>query len=807
MGSLSANGSVRQSDFYKRIVRFRRNQKLWPLLFANGAGPLRNRLYWPDMRRIARRPKSRPALRDPGGAGLTAAWKHPAWRTHTRRMLWLWALIVMAYSNSFQSALVFDNGPVITQDPRIRAVTAKNVEAILTGQYWYINSNVGLYRPLTTLSYLLNYAALGNGIRPAGYHWINVALHAANVTLVYGLGMLIWAAPEPAWALAAIWGLHPLLTEAVTNIVGRADLLAAFGVLMGLLCHGRAIATTKWRRVAWLAALVAAQTVGLFSKENAAVLPILMLLFDFTSPRRAPWRKRAFSYTVIVIPLAAFLCLSSAITHMQIDFVENPLIGAGFWTARMTAVKVMGKLMWLFVWPYRLSADYSYNAVPLFAWQPWRWEDAKALLALVACLCAASVASFLALRRRRVGRPAVFFLGFFFLALAPTSNVFVLIGSIMAERFMYLPSVGLAGCVMAATYALSRLRFFQRPASGGAAWAALGVLLFFYAARTYARNFDWQDARSLWKSAAKVSPLAARAHYNLGRELAHVRNRLPDAVAEFQAALKIRPDFADAYNNLGDALSRIPGRLPEAIAAYRSALRLEPNHADAHNNLGDAFASMPGHLPEAIAEFRAALLIEPGHPKAHTNLANALMQIPGGFEDAIAEYEMAVRLQPDNAEAHNNLGDALARVPGRLSDAVAEYQAALSLEPDHAEGHYNLGNALARAGRLLEAATEYEAALRLDPNFAAAHSNLGNVLAQIPGRLNDAIAEYRAALRLDPDFAPAHYNLGEALAQTPGGLRAAIAEYEVALRLKPDPHLREMLDRLRASRLPAGSSR
>ena len=405
-------------------------------------------------------------------------------------------------------------------------------------------------------------------------------------------------------ALAAIWGLHPLLTESVTNIVGRADLLAAFGVLAGLLCYVRGASAAGWRKLAWLVGLAAAQAVGLFSKENAAVLPGAMLLFDLTWSERATWRQRAPAYAVVALPFAAFFYLRSGLQpHMLIDSAENPLASAGFWTARLTAVKVVGKCLWLFLWPAHLSADYSYDAVPLFGWQASTWENAKALIALAACLGAALLAILLAVRWRRTGKPLFFFLVFFFVALSPTSNLIVLIGSIMAERFLYLPSVGLAGCVVAAIHALGQRRSLMLP--------TLGLVCLALAARTYARNSDWQDDLSIWTSAVNVCPESARPHYNLGNALSNLPGRLPEAIAEYQAALRIRPDHADARHNLGNALSGIPGRLPEAIAEYRAALRIRPDFADAHNDLGNALSAIPGRLPEAIAEYQAALRIQP----------------------------------------------------------------------------------------------------------------------------------------------------------------------------------------------------
>ena len=744
--------------------------------------------------------KPRLASTPSAATGSTTKGTGPAWRRHLWRLLPIWGLVLVAYSNSFQGALVFDSAPVIAQDPRIRQATPENIESILTGGYWHIHPTAGLYRPFTTFSYLLNYAVLGNGPRPVGYHWVNFVLHELNVALVYSLGLLTLGEAAPALALAAIWGLHPVLTESVTNIVGRADLLAALGVLAGLLCHARGAPAVGRHKVAWLAALAAAQTFALFSKESGAVLPVLMLLYNLTWPERGKWRHAALAYAVVALPLVVFFCLRSGVNlHMLIDHSENPLVGAGFWTAHLTAVKVIGKFLWLFLWPAYLSADYSYNAVPLFGWRISNWEDAKALIALAVLLGAALLALLLAVRWRRTGKPLLFFLAFFFVALSPTSNLIVRIGSIMAERFLYLPSIGLAGCIVAAACMLGRWQPLPLRLAAPVAWAALGLVCLAFTARTYARNIDWQDGLSLWTSAVNVCPESAKAHYNLAKELEHIPGRLPEAIAEYRQAVRIEPDRPDAHNNLGDALLLTPGGLPAAIAEYQAALRIHPDLAETHNNLGNALAQIPHRLPDAIAEFQTALRLEPRNAEVHYNLANALAQIPHRLPDAIAEYQTALRIQPDHADAHNNLANALSGIPGRLPDAIAEYQAALRIQPDLAAAHNGLANALAAIpGRLPEAIAEYQATLRIRPDSAEAHYNLGNALAMTPGRMAQAIGEFEAAVRIEPDFFEAHVSLGKALALTPGRLREALAEYQAALRIRPDPEVRQTMERLQA---------
>jgi protein O-mannosyl-transferase len=664
---------------------------------------------------------------------------------------------------------------------------------ILTEGYWHGNTTSGLYRPLTTSSYLLNYAVFGNGTHPEGYHWVNLALHGINVSLVYLLGMLVLDAAAPALALAALWGVHPLLTESVTNVVGRADLLATFAVLAGLLCYVKSASVPGRRKLLWVAALPITQAVGLFSKENAAVLPGVMLLYDLTWRGRAAWRGRVPAYAALVPPFAVFFYLRSALPmHILARFADNPLSGADFWTARLTAIKVIGKYLWLFIWPAGLSADYSYNAVPLFGWHPLEWNDVKALIALALCLGAA----LLAVRTYRTRKPLFFFLLFFFVALVPTSNLAILIGSIMAERFVYLPSIGLAGCAIAAICALDRQVTRQRLWVARAAWIALGFLCLACAARTYARNFDWLDERSLWTSAVDVCPESAKARYNLGNALLPLPGRLPDAIAEFQAALRIEPGNAAAHFSLGSAVSQLPGRLPDAIAEYQAALRIDPHYAAAHSNLGLALANS-GRWPEAIAEYQTALRINPDLAEAHDNLGLALAN-SGRWPEAIAEYEAALGINPDYAEALNNLGLALANSGRRWQEAIAEYEAALRINPGLAGVHFNLGNALSQLpGRLPDAIAEYQAALRIVPRYAKAHNNLGLALAN-SGRWQEAIAEYEAALRVNPDLGEAHFNLGNALSRLPGRLPDAISQYEAALRIRPDPELRQRLNRLRA---------
>src|SRR6476646_8844980 len=183
-------------------------------------------------------------------------------RLHLLSILLLCFMTLAVYSNSFSSGFVQDNQKMILLDGRITAVKRANLALIFTRGYWFPIETSGLYRPVTTLSYLLNYAVLGNGARPAGYHAVNLALQGLNAALVYLLAFKLFGSTGLAFATAAIWSSHPLLTESVTNIIGRSDLLAGAAILGALIIHIRAF---DGRAAAVLAII---SSIGILCKEN-----------------------------------------------------------------------------------------------------------------------------------------------------------------------------------------------------------------------------------------------------------------------------------------------------------------------------------------------------------------------------------------------------------------------------------------------------------------------------------------------------------------------------------------------------------
>jgi tetratricopeptide (TPR) repeat protein len=576
----------------------------------------------------------------------------------------LCAVTLLAYSNSFSAGFTLDNQGLLLRDPRIREATAQNIGLILHRTYWWPYGESGLYRPITTLTYLFNYAILGNGDQPAGYHWVNFLLHAGNVLLVYALALRLMRKLWPAVFVAAIWAVHPVLTESVTNMVGRADLLAGMALLSGFWMYLKSAETQGWRRWAWLAGLMAVTTVGVFSKESAVAILGAIALYEL-----AWWKERrqgralllgclALSPALVAMWYARSAVFAKLLTPV-IPFCDNPLAGAGFWTAKLTAIQVMARYLGLLVWPARLSCDYSYAQVPLATGSQQDW--------LAWAVVAAGAAA--ALLMLRFNRTVFFFACLAFVTFLPTSNLVFPIGTIMAERFLYLPSIALAVCVVLTLYAIGRR----------AGWASLAPVTLCligaaFTARTWARNSDWRDDLSLMTAAAEASPQSFKSHMMLAAAMNDsdaTHANIDHVIAEAEKGLAILDPVPDWRNNFeayrwasgvyitkGDSLAA-----PESLRAYRRALEL----------LLRSKSSMTATYERLVATERAR-----------------------GHEAPPADHAKFADLEQSISDTYLKLND-----PSKAVDRAA---AALELDPLNAQGYWQLSTAYLANGRADEAA-------------------------------------------------------------------------------------------------------
>jgi protein O-mannosyl-transferase len=592
------------------------------------------------------------------------------------------ALLVVtlcAYSNSFRSGFPLDNDPLILQDSRVHAVTSENISQIVNRPAWIMPPEKGLYRPLTTLTYLFNYAALGNADRPFGYHFINFLIHFANVLLCYGLALGVLRKFWPSVFIAAIWAVHPVLTESVTNIIGRADLLAAFGVLCALWMYRMSRESTGARRIVCLIGVMIATAIGIFSKESAIAILGVIVLWEITCWKdRKQIRGIAYGFIAAALPIIAFLIQRSTVlarsTVPVFPYVDNPLLGAGFFTARFTAIRVLANYLWMFVWPAKLSWNYYYSEIPMARGTLQDWISWIVIATAFTGAC-------IAFRRNRA---VFFFAAFAFIALIPVSNLVILIGSIMANRFLYLPAIGLTACVVIAVYALG-----DRVKIRALAPILLGILVVALGVRTWTRNLDWQDNSTLLEAGIRDTPNSFASHFALATNLYlsdATHSNLDRVISEAEKSLTIldplphSQNFEDAYANAGtyyqlkgdllqkNAAAGMSGAAQESAKAYQRALQILSRGAaigesyDAQLRAremarGKRDSDIPhfgskslypelaltylrlGDTQKALDAVHRALVVDPEQPRTFVTLAHILLIEKRSDEAAVALVE------------------------------------------------------------------------------------------------------------------------------------------------------------------------
>jgi tetratricopeptide (TPR) repeat protein len=602
-------------------------------------------------------------------------------------------LALLCYTNTCGNRFVFDDLDIITHNPLVTG-PGLDMAGIFTSHYWqHLTPEGDLYRPLVITSYALNHRI--GGLDPAGYHAVNIALHALCAALVVWLGIRLGFSIAASLAAGLLFAAHPIHTEAVAGLVGRAELMSAVAILAGWAVHLGKRAPPAGR-IAATAALLAA---GLLSKENAIVLPGLMLLGDLWRVRRGEtsWRRVAPAYVVCGAVIAVWLAARALLLapYPPGSIYEGPFTSVPAADRIHTALGVMGRYLWILVSPINLSADYSFEQIPIFT----SWSDPPALISATLLL----LVTIIAIRRLAAGaspRADGLCLLIFLVTVAPVSNLLMPIGTIMGERLLYLPSVGFCLLLPALWSSIRRAGPAALGARGlGAALAC--VLAGLYSVRTIERNRDWKDQITLFSVTAVTSPRSAKVHYNLGVALEEA-GRPDEALKEYLAATTIKPFDAKAHHNAGLLLAAAE-RTAEASFHLDQASRLDPDLPRVFTSLGAALSRL-GKDEQAEAAFRAALKHDPGDHAALYNLGT-LHIMKGKPADAIPLLEKARDLDPSEPDGRYQLGLAYL-LGGRPADAIPELNAALDLSPTLADAHLQLALAYLRLGDRQRSASE-----------------------------------------------------------------------------------------------------
>jgi protein O-mannosyl-transferase len=667
----------------------------------------------------------------------------PERRTEILQALLICALLAggttLAFFNVKNADFVKLDDPVyIVNNPIVQeGLTGGNIKWALRTFYF---SN---WHPLTWLSYMADCDLFGVNAR--AFHLVNLGFHVGNTLLLFLLLTRLTGAMWASGIVAAFFGWHPLHVESVAWISERKDVLSTLFWLLTMWAYAE---YTKRQSRSWYAGMLVFFVLGLMGKAMLVTLPFVLLLMDVWPLRRldlntSGWPRAAKRLILEKLPLfilaggasyVAYVAQAGAVRSigewMLSERTENTLI---------SYARYLGKTFW----PVELAVFYPH---PAAGWQGWQVMAAVILLAVI------SLTAFFAARTR----PYLFTGWFWFVGtLVPVIGLVQIGSQSIADRYMYVPSIGL---FVAVVWGLRELVGTQRARKVVASGITVAAL-FMCAVLTARQVEHWKNDLALFVHAERItSPHIVTLDHLITGFL--YSGRTNEANARVKAAMEVAPHEYVTWYHAGNMFAA-GGEPGKAVEHYQKGLRLNPGCPELNSRMGIALHRQ-GRLEEAIAHYRRAQ--EAGSREAEVNLANALVGV-GDAGSAATEYVAMMPNQPDSARLHCDLGGVYVQ-KGRFEEAVRHLKEAVRLKPDYGEAHLRLGMALGGERKFLEASEHLQNAAKLNPNDPLPHQWLALAWTEVSD-MEKAIAEYRQAIRIKPDLAPALNNLAWLVATHP----------------------------------------
>ncbi|KAI6056015.1 TMTC1 [Marmota monax] len=689
----------------------------------------------------------------------------------------------LCYGRSLQGEFVHDDVWAIVNNPDVRP-GAPLRWGIFTNDFWgkgmAENTSHKSYRPLCVLTFKLNIFL--TGMNPFYFHAVNVILHClVTLVLMYTCDKTVFKNRGLAFVTALLFAVHPVHTEAVAGIVGRADVLACLLFLLAFLSYNRSLdqccageCFPPTASPSFLLLSLFLGTCAMLVKETGITVFGVCLVYDLfsLSHKQDMTSNGVIHQHSLQQPGSPQPSSLPAHSHRENGKQRFPHKGAwggchssltpapkssGFpvspravWSLMrfLTYSYLLAFNVWLLLAPVTLCYDWQVGSIPLVE-TIWDMRNlATVLLAVVmALLSLHCLAAFKRLEHKEV-LVGLLFLVFPFI---PASNLFFRVGFVVAERVLYTPSMGY--CILF-VHGLSKLCTWLNRCGATTLIVSTVLLLLLFSWKTVKQNEIWLSRESLFRSGVQTLPHNAKVHYNYANFLKDQgRNR--EAIYHYRTALKLYPRHASALNNLG-TLTRDTA---EAKMYYQRALQLHPQHNRALFNLGNLLKSQE-KKEEAITLLKDSIKYGPEFADAYSSLASLLAE-QERFKEAEEIYQAGIKNCPDSSDLHNNYGVFLVD-SGSPEKAVAHYQQAIRLSPSHHVAMVNLGRLYRSLGENSMAEEWYKRALQV-ARKAEILSPLG-ALYYNTGRYEEALQIYREAAALQPSQRELRLALAQVLA-------------------------------------------
>lgn len=561
----------------------------------------------------------------------------------------LLALVLIAFGRTLHFGFInYDDNEYVYQNPAISG--GLSLHSVL---WAFDHVHADNWHPLTTISHMADCQIYG--LRPFGHHLTNVILHAAGVVLLYLTLRELTGAVWRSAFVAALFAIHPLRVESVAWISERKDVLSGVFFMLTLRAYAR------WARkpdTIGYEKVVLYFLIGLLCKPMLVTVPCVLILLDYWPLGRlrsaSEFASRVKEKGWLFL-LAALSCVATVgAQRYAIQPMERVSLASRVADALMAYAIYVGKM----IYPVHLTIFYP---VTRNGWPPWEIAGAGVLVALVTAVAL----------KLRAKEPALIVGWLWYLGmLVPVIGILQVGEQACADRYTYLPEIGLGIGAVWAGADWTRKWKYQRPAAAMAACMVISVLL----ALTWRQAGYWRDSETLWRHEIQCAAENPIEHNSLGNALLD-QGRTDEATAEYREALRIDPVNLLATANLGNSLLQ-EGETDAAIVEFRKALEINPAYTIAQVNLGAALLS-EGRAGEVIAECQAVLRTAPACADAYSNMGAALL-MQGRYEEARAAAEKALELEPENVLFERSLALMLASIPrvslrdGKRAVALAE---------------------------------------------------------------------------------------------------------------------------------------
>ncbi|XP_015120113.1 protein O-mannosyl-transferase TMTC4 [Diachasma alloeum] len=677
------------------------------------------------------------------------------------------SLASLCFINSYDGDFVFDDSPAIVNNPD---VSTNSLSKIFVNDFWgnklTHRQSHRSYRPLTILTFRFHHWLRGH-LNSADFHIINLILHSivSLLTLIVFKKLFKRESRYLAFYAAVLFAVHPVHCEAVSGIVGRADVLSAMFVWLSILSYDKSICCIRLNKMfLYLLICVMFITAGMLCKETGITAIGLCVVYDLSKlHEKNPQMLRTpgdVKSTVVenyrfIIRLSTLIITGVILMGIRFSLmgfspptfqaVDNPSSFLNSSSLRYINYQYIYSLnLWLLVCPHWLSFDWSMGSVPLIVEWDWRMCAIVFLWTFFLLFFGAAVRQ----PHRDYSRYILTGLSLLIIPFLPASNLFFNVGFVLAERTLYLPSAGY--CLL---LTLSLQKLCELLASPKIPLLLYTILITTWFARSWSRSAEWRTELSLFRSALHVCPLNAKAHYNVAKSAADLGN-VTLAEAEYREALRLHPEYSQAMNNLGNLL-KDQGRFQDAEQLLRRSIELQEDFAAAWMNLGIVLSALK-KFEESENCYKTSLMHRSNCPDCYYNLGILYME-QKEYSKALVAWDEAISRKLKHRRAWTNTIRLLDDMD-LPEKALEKGEKAMELFPEDAVIRLNIANILGKLGKFPEAEEEFRNALRLDPRNPTIFTNLG-VLYHRWDKYDAAREMYTKALEINPRARSARDNM------------------------------------------------